>query len=71
MFLFFFNTCNKLSYKIYHANLAFSAIPEEQLAEVIDKWYFPLLDFGEKSKTKIGLEISGYSLEIIQTIRQA
>ena len=62
---------NKLSYKIYHANLAFSAIPEEQLAEVIDKCYFPLLNFVEKSKTKIGLEISGYSLEIIQNIRPA
>ncbi|MGJ0298624.1 hypothetical protein NG744_06650 [Aliarcobacter cryaerophilus] len=62
---------NKLSYKIYHANLAFSAIPEEQLADVIDKCYFPLLDFVEKSKTKIGLEISGYSLEIIQNIRPA
>ena len=60
-----------LCYKIYHANLAFSAIPEEQLAEVIDKCYFPLLDFVEKSKTKIGLEISGYSLEIIQNIRPA
>ncbi len=60
---------NKLCYKIYHANLAFSAIPEESLPEVIDKCYFSLLDFVEKTKTKVGLEISGYSLEIIQKIR--
>lgn len=60
---------NKLCYKIYHANLAFSAIPEEQLGEVIDKCYFSLLEFVEKTKTKIGLEISGYSLEIIQELR--
>lgn len=60
---------SKLCYKIYHANLAFSAIPEEQLGEVIDKCYFSLLDFVEKSETKIGLEISGYSLEIIQNLR--
>lgn len=60
---------NKICYKIYHANLAFSAIPEEQLGEVIDKCYFSLLDFVEKTNTKIGLEISGYSLEIIQDLR--
>ena len=60
---------NKICYKIYHANLAFSSIPEEKLEEVIDKCYFPLLDFVEKTNTKIGLEISGYSLEIIQKIR--
>ena len=60
---------NKICYKIYHANLAFSAIPEEKLGEVIDKCYFSLLDFVEKTNTKIGLEISGYSLEIIQDLR--
>lgn len=60
---------NKLAYKVYHANLAFSAIPEEKLAEVIDKCYLTLLDFVQKTNTKIGLEISGYSLEIIQKLR--
>jgi hypothetical protein len=60
---------NKICYKIYHANLAFSAIPEGKLEEVIDKCYFSLLDFVEKTNTKIGLEISGYSLEIIQELR--
>ena len=60
---------NNICYKIYHANLAFSAIPEEKLEEVIDKCYFPLLDFVEKTNTKIGLEISGYSLEMIQVLR--
>lgn len=60
---------NKICYKIYHANLAFSAIPEGKLQEVIDKCYFSLLDFVEKTNTKIGLEISGYSLEIIQDLR--
>ncbi len=60
---------NKIYYQIYHANLAFSAIPEEQLSEVIDKCYVSLLDFVEKTNTKIGLEISGYSLEIIKNLR--
>lgn len=60
---------NKICYKIYHANLAFSAIPEEKLGEVIDKSYFPLVDFIEKTQTKVGLEISAYSLEIIKELR--
>lgn len=60
---------NKFSYKIYHANLAFSAIPEEELEKVINKCYLPLLDFVERTNTKIGLEISGYSLEIIQKLK--
>ena len=58
----------KLFYQIYHANLAFSAIPEEELRSVIEKCYFPLLEFIKTSNTKIALEISGYSLEIIQKL---
>lgn len=49
--------------------MAFSAIPEEKLEEVIDKSYFPLLDFVEKTQIKVGLEISAYSLEIIKQLR--
>jgi hypothetical protein len=59
---------SKLLYQIYHANLAFSAIPEEELGSVIEKCYFPLLEFIKTSNTKIALEISGYSLEIIQKL---
>ena len=59
---------NKLLYKIYHANLAFSAIPKDQLSIVIEKTYFPLLDLIDSTNTKIALEISGYSLEIIQSL---
>ena len=59
---------SKLLYQIYHANLAFSAIPEEELSSVIEKCYFPLLEFIKTSNTKIALEISGYSLEIIKKL---
>jgi hypothetical protein len=55
-------------YQIYHANLAFSAIPTEELSLVIEKCYFPLLEFIQTTNTKIALEISGYSLEIIQKL---
>jgi hypothetical protein len=56
-------------YKIYHGNLAFSAIEEENLGEVIDKTYFPLLNLIEKEQIKVGIELSGYSLEKILELR--
>lgn len=59
----------KTYYKLFHGNLAFSAIPSEQLGEVIDKTYFPFLELVEKSKAKLALEISAYSLEIIKRLR--
>ncbi|MFD2168146.1 hypothetical protein ACFSJY_17960 [Thalassotalea euphylliae] len=52
-------------YFIFHGNLAFSAIEEEQLPEVIDRCYLPLLDWIEATKTPVGLELSGFSLEKI------
>jgi len=60
---------NKIFYKIYHGNLAFSAIEEESLSEVIDKTYFPLLELIKRNNLKVGLELSGYSLEKIQELR--
>lgn len=59
----------KLAYNIFHANLAFSAIPEGKLIEVIDKCYFPLLNLIKKKQIKIALEISAYSLEVIKNLR--
>ena len=60
---------NNFFYKIYHANLAFSAIEEESLGEVIDKTYFPLLELVENQNLKVGLELSAYTLEKIQELR--
>jgi hypothetical protein len=56
-------------YKIFHGNLAFSAVEESALPEVIDKCYLPLLHFIQQSKTPIGIELSGYSLEKIKHYR--
>ena len=56
-------------YTIFHGNLAFSAIEEQNLPEVIDKCYFPLLDFIEETSIATGLELSAYSLEIINRYR--
>lgn len=56
-------------YKIFHANLAFSSIPDEQIDEVILKTYFPLLNVIESTKIKVALEISAYSLELIKRLQ--
>ncbi len=50
-------------YLIFHCNLAFSSIEEDQLIQVINKSYFPLLETVESTKTKTGIELSGYTLE--------
>lgn len=60
---------NKILYQIYHANLAFSAIEEEELGKVIDQTYFPLLSLIENQEIKTGIELSGYTLEKIQELR--
>jgi len=60
---------SKILYQLYHANLAFSAIEEEDLGDVIDKTYFPLLHFAKKTKIKVALELSGYTLEKIKQLR--
>jgi len=56
-------------YKIYHGNLAFSAIEESELPKVIDNCYFPFLSLIEKTKVPLALELSGYTLEKIQKYR--
>lgn len=56
-------------YIIFHGNLAFSAIEEEQLTTVIDKCYFALLDLIENTKLPLALELSGYTLEKIVELR--
>ncbi|HHS48271.1 MAG TPA: hypothetical protein ENM99_00095, partial [Desulfurella acetivorans] len=50
-------------YLIFHCNLAFSSIEEEQLTQVINKSYLPLLEVIKSTNTKTGIELSGYTLE--------
>jgi len=60
----------KVFYQVYHANLAFSAIEEEDIPKVIDLTYSALLSsVARKKHHKTGLEISGYSLEKIAHYR--
>jgi hypothetical protein len=50
-------------YLIFHCNLAFSSIEEDQLTQVINKSYLPLLEIIKSTGTKTGIELSGYTLE--------
>ncbi len=50
-------------YLIFHCNLSFSSIEEEQLKDVIHKCYFPLIETISQTNTKTGIELSGFTLE--------
>lgn len=51
-------------FALFHLNLAFSSIEEEQRSEVIERCYWPLLRLAEKHGP-IGLEATGFTLEEI------
>lgn len=51
-------------FALFHLNLAFSSIEEEQRSDVIKRCYWPLLDFAE-THGPIGIEATGFTLEEI------
>jgi hypothetical protein len=51
-------------FALFHCNLAFSSIEEEQRGEVIRRCYWPLLDLAQ-NHGPIGLEATGFTLEEI------
>ena len=51
-------------FALFHLNLAFSSIEEEQRAEVVRNCYLPLLDLAERHGP-IGIEATGYTLKAI------
>jgi hypothetical protein len=53
-------------FALFHLNLAFSSIEEEQRAEVVRNCYGPLLDLAEHHGP-IGIEATAYTLQAAQT----
>ncbi len=51
-------------FALFHLNLAFSSIEEEQRSEVIARCYWPLLELAQKHGP-IGIELTGFTLEEI------
>ena len=51
-------------FALFHLNLAFSSIEEEQRCEVVSKCYAPLLDLAERHGP-VGIEATAYTLKAI------
>lgn len=58
-------------YTIFHLNLAYSSIEEEQRPEVIHRCYWPLLRLAEEYNLPFGIEASAYTLEAAAEIDSA
>jgi hypothetical protein len=58
-------------YAIFHLNLAYSSIAEEQRPEVIRCCYWPLLRLACKHDLPFGIEATGHTLEAISAIDPA
>ncbi|MEW5802151.1 MAG: glycoside hydrolase family 57 [bacterium] len=52
-----------LLYVIFHLNLAYSSIEEEEQPEVLKRCYWPLLRLARTYNLPFGIEASGYTLE--------
>lgn len=58
-------------YGIFHANLQFSAIPEEHYPVILDRCYRPVLELCRDLPVRLGLEFPAYTLETIGAIDAA
>lgn len=55
-------------FSFFHLNLMFSSIEEEARPEVIRRCYWPLLRLAVGDGGPLGIELTGYTLEIIQSL---
>jgi hypothetical protein len=55
-------------YTAWHLNLNYSSIEKADRPKVIEKCYWPILEIAEATRTPVGIEISGSSLEAIEAI---
>jgi hypothetical protein len=58
-------------YAVFHLNLAYSSIEEEQRPEVVRRCYWPLLRLASRYNLPFGIELSSYTLETIAAIDAA
>jgi len=55
-------------YSIFHLNVAYSSIEEEQRPEVVRRCYWPLLRLARERNLPFGIEATGYTLKMIEAI---
>ncbi|RLB66489.1 MAG: glycoside hydrolase family 57, partial [Deltaproteobacteria bacterium] len=58
-------------YSVFHLNLAFSSIEEKQWPQVIHHCYWPLLRLIRDYNLPLGIEASGFTLEVINRLDPA
>ena len=58
-------------YTVFHLNLAYSSIEEEQRPEVVRRCYWPLLRLAGQYNLPFGIEATGYTLETAAAIDSA
>lgn len=58
-------------YAVFHLNLAYSSIEEEQRPEVIRRCYWPLLRLAREFNLPFGIEAPAYTLETVAAIDPA
>ena len=64
----FFGMNKLLLYGVLHGNLNYSYIPEDLYPQIINRCYWPFLDIMEAVKIPFGVELSAYSLEIVNQL---
>lgn len=55
-------------YSIFHLNMAYSSIEEEQRPEVVQRCYWPLLQLAGHYNLPLGISASAYTLENVSAI---
>lgn len=55
-------------FSVFHLNLAYSSIEEQQRRKVINTCYWPLLEIAEKYRFFPGIELTGYTLQEIERL---
>jgi len=58
-------------FALFHLNLAYSSIEEEQRPDVIERAYWPLLRLPEKINAPVAIEASAYTLEAVAMIDES
>lgn len=57
-------------YSVFHANLKFSSIPEDQYPLIIDRCFWPVVNLlDEFPEVELGFEFPGETLELLQTLQ--
>ncbi len=58
-------------FALFHLNLAFSSIEEEQRPQVIERCYWPMLRLPDVIGAPIAIEATGYTLEVVDQLDPA